>query len=342
MFELSYTIKQNPLVSVILPVYNGEEFLINSIEGILVQTYTNFELIIINDCSTDQSDTVIKAIKDKRIVYINNEKNIRLISTLNLGLSIAKGKYIVRIDQDDIATPNRIEKQVEYMENNANCVVCGSYTQLIKNNKLTDEYIKFYTDNNDLKFSLLFFSPFVHPATIIRKNVLDCNGITYNTSYLHAEDYHLWTVLSNYGEFHTIPEVLTYYRIHDNQTSSIHQNFQLKQIDKIRFEFFSSMKSNFTASEMEMIINLSTYNYPDTNILFNVLIKFMKNDNFHGNAKEKYISSKIKELILESNYLTSLTYITFIASPCIWKGKYTYKQLFSVILKCIKYLYRKN
>ena len=166
-----------PLVSVLLPVYNGGMFLKDSIESILNQTYENIEIIVINDNSEDNSEEVIQSFKETNIKYHRNKENLGLIETLNLGVSLSSGKYIVRIDQDDIALPERIEKQVFYLENNPGCIVCGSYIQLIKKNVLTNEIVKYYTNNDDIKFSLLFYSPFAHPAVAIKSSTLLKNKI---------------------------------------------------------------------------------------------------------------------------------------------------------------------
>ena len=108
-----------PLVSVLMAVYNGEKYLLEAIESILNQTYTNFEFLIINDGSTDSTEEIILSYSDQRIRYIKNEQNLKLIASLNKGLDLAKGKYIARMDADDISLPDRLEKQVNFLERNS-------------------------------------------------------------------------------------------------------------------------------------------------------------------------------------------------------------------------------
>ncbi len=328
------------LVSVILPVYNGEQYLKESVESILNQTYRKIELIIINDCSSDNSDEIIKSFEDERINYHKNLENLNLIQTLNKGISISKGKYIVRIDQDDIALPERIEKQVLYMETNPECVVCGSYIQLIKKDILTDEIVKYYSNNDDIKFALLFHSPFAHPAVIIRAGILHENTVSYNNLYTHAEDYQLWTKLSTYGKFHNIPDVLTHYRIHNEQTSSLHKDFQEKQINIIRYEYFKSILTAFSTKEAEIILNHSSYF--NTNETFFILNKFMKNSILTGNAKLRYVNSRIKNSFIETNSSSLKILFYFLCSTYYWKNNFTLRQTVVLIIKSIMINYKKT
>ena len=117
------------VVSVILPVFNGEKFLTESINSILNQSFKKFELIVINDGSTDNSYEYIKKFKDTRLSVINNDKNIGLSNSLNKGILVAKGKYIARMDQDDISLPDRLKKQVAFMDDNPGIGVCGTWLQ---------------------------------------------------------------------------------------------------------------------------------------------------------------------------------------------------------------------
>jgi glycosyltransferase involved in cell wall biosynthesis len=123
--------EQAPLVSIVIPVYNGEKYLADSLDSVLCQTYQNWELIIINDGSTDSTEQLILNYQDKRIKYLRNDDNKGIIFSLNRGLRESKGVYIARLDADDIALPFRIEKQVEFLSENPDYVMCGSYFQTI-------------------------------------------------------------------------------------------------------------------------------------------------------------------------------------------------------------------
>jgi glycosyltransferase involved in cell wall biosynthesis len=120
-----------PLVSVVMPLFNAEKYVGDAVESVLNQSYTNFELIIINDASTDKSAACVQGIVDRRIVIVENENNLGIVASRNRGLALAKGKYIAVLDSDDIALPNRLEKQVAFLEANPAYGICGSYYHVI-------------------------------------------------------------------------------------------------------------------------------------------------------------------------------------------------------------------
>ena len=126
-----------PLISVILPAYNAERFLEEAIDSILAQTYKNFELIVLNDGSTDRTEEIILSYNDPRIRYIKNESNLKLIKTLNKGIALARGKYIARMDADDISLPTRFEKEIEFMEIHPDIGVCSSKVIHLFSNRKT-------------------------------------------------------------------------------------------------------------------------------------------------------------------------------------------------------------
>lgn len=148
----------NELISVILPVYNGEKYLKEAIESILNQTYTNFEFIIIDDGSKDSSLEIIKEYEkeDERIVAVSRE-NKGLIATLNEGIEKAKGKYIARMDQDDISLPNRFEEQLKIMENDKEIVVCGSWINVFGENR-KEKISKYFQYDKEIKANLIMSS----------------------------------------------------------------------------------------------------------------------------------------------------------------------------------------
>jgi glycosyltransferase involved in cell wall biosynthesis len=211
-----------------MPVYNAEKFLDESIASILNQTYTDFEFVIINDGSTDRSEEIIRSYSDSRIKYISNNQNIGLIETLNKGLSLIHSKYIVRMDSDDIAKQDRIERQLDYMEMNDQVAVCGS--SIIKfrhDHKAATRVTQVITDPKVLAFCSIFYTCLYHPTVIIRNEIIKINNIIYNDKYLHAEDKAFWLDMKGYGLLGNIEEPLLYYRLHDKQVSS---QFWQKQI----------------------------------------------------------------------------------------------------------------
>ena len=208
-----------PLVSVLLPVYNCENYILESINSILKQTYTNFELVIVNDGSTDNTGKIIKSFSDPRIVYVNNGDNKGLIYSLNYGISVCHGIYIVRMDADDISLTNRIEKQVRFMESNNNFIISGCYADFFGEG--VKGYIrKLPTNTKSIRSYNLFSSAFIHPSVIIRANVLK-NEFRYQEDYIGAEDFALWGDIIDKYDSSNINEVLLKYRVLDDSVTAV-------------------------------------------------------------------------------------------------------------------------
>lgn len=224
------------LVSVLLPVYNGELFLESSIRSVLNQTFTDFELVIINDGSSDQSENIISSFNDTRIVYKRNRQNLGLIATLNYGLTLCRGKYILRMDADDIMYPNRIFEQFKFMEQNPDIVASG--TSIKRFGAKTGIYHPPVSDSN-IREILFLGSPIPHPTAIIRKCIIDRFELQYNSNYLHVEDYKFWYDLSKYGRLANMRKCLLLYRVSASQISTKYFGIQIEHKNKVRREIFS-------------------------------------------------------------------------------------------------------
>lgn len=203
----------NDLISVILPVYNGASYLSESINSILNQTYNNFELIIINDGSIDNSEAIINSFSDSRIVYIKNT-NQGLAASLNQGIKLAKGKYIARQDQDDISLPLRFEKQVDFFNKNPDVVLLGTRAIIFTNDNQLYGKHNHSTITSQLHFDLMFDNPFVHSSIMFLKNVTEYVGL-YNEDKSLFEDYEFWSRIANYGKICNLKDELVKYRHHD-------------------------------------------------------------------------------------------------------------------------------
>lgn len=209
-------------MSVVMAVYNTEElWLKQSVESILKQTLEDFEFIIVLDCPTDNSAEIIREYEknDTRIRVLVNESNLGLTKSLNRGLEIAKGKYIARMDADDVSVCYRLERQVQYLENHDNVAAVGSrcYTTNL-NNIVLSEWI----DNHELlRIRMLFHNAGLpHPTAMIRRSVLLQHNIKYTEWAKKAQDYKLWVDLLPFGELVLLPDVLLIYREHTSQISA--------------------------------------------------------------------------------------------------------------------------
>lgn len=210
-----------PSISVVMPVYNAQDFLSEAIQSVLDQTFTDFECIIINDGSTDRSVEIIKSFKDQRIRAVDNDQNIKIVRTLNKGISLAKGKYIVRMDADDICLPERFKTQFNFMEENPDVGACGSWFENIGD---VSGISRYESDHNVIRFKMLYQMPVLHPSTIIRKSLLENYNITYNTNFPGAEDLDFFIRIAEVSRLVNIPKVLLIYRQHSASAKSLLQD----------------------------------------------------------------------------------------------------------------------
>jgi glycosyltransferase involved in cell wall biosynthesis len=238
----------NPLISVVMPVYNGAKHLVDSIESILNQTYENFELIIVNDGSIDESLQIIERYKnqDGRIVLISRE-NRGLVFSLNEAIRRSQGKYVARMDADDISLPSRLEEQLKFISEK-NVDICGTSVQLFDNGKNFGVW-RYPEGDCDIKFTLMFSSSFAHPSVMIKREVFD--KVEYS-NYKHAEDYKLWVDMALLEcKMSNLNKVLLKYRYHPEQASKINNSEQRARSIDISLYYLKEL-----GKETEDIFNL--------------------------------------------------------------------------------------
>jgi glycosyltransferase involved in cell wall biosynthesis len=223
-----------PRVSVIMSVYNGERYLREAVESILGQTFTNFEFIIIDDGSIDQTAMILQTIDDERIRVFRNQKNIGLASSLNRGLGLARGEYVARMDADDISLPERFEKQVEFLDNHPMaCVVSGGYISVDESGNET-MVVTFPTDNATLQARLLQHCCICHGSAMMRKECLETIG-GYRPAFRVAEDHDLFLRLAEKFEVANLAEPLYKYRV-ITSSISVHRKYELDQFVELAKE----------------------------------------------------------------------------------------------------------
>ena len=210
--------KQTPLISVIMPLYNAERFVGESIENVLRQTVGDFELIVIDDASTDASAEIARAYaaKDNRIVLMHNELNSGAARTRNRALDAARGKFITFMDADDLCSPERFAKQLAFFERHPQTDICGSYyTMFGENDELK---IQVPLTHEEIQYQLFFGCPFGMSSVMLRSEPFKRTGIRFRECM--AEDYQLWVDLSEHLRMANIPEYLTFYRRWEDQIST--------------------------------------------------------------------------------------------------------------------------
>jgi len=200
-------------VGVIIPVYNVEQYLSESIESILNQTFSDFTLYLVNDGSTDGSEAIIKSYqsKDSRVVYLNKEINSGVSETMNLGLKHCTEPYIARMDSDDISMLSRLEEQVHFLDNNPDIDVVGSHMELFGEEIGVVEQ-RFPTQHEEICLGLFFSGIFPNAPTMFRRHLYDSGNFVFNNNHMFAEDYDLWYRLKDKARYALIDKVLYRYR----------------------------------------------------------------------------------------------------------------------------------
>jgi hypothetical protein len=201
-----------PLISVVLPVYNGAADVRKAVESILAQTFQDYELIVINDGSKDDSARVLESLSDPRI-RLYHQDNMGLAGTLNRGIGLARGRYIARQDQDDLSHPERFARQVDFLEKHPDHGLLGTAAQIWVGDTPTDRAHDHPTDHGALSFELLFNNPFVHSSIMMRKATVEAvGGYTTDPVRQPPEDYELWSRMARAGRVANLPERLLVYR----------------------------------------------------------------------------------------------------------------------------------
>lgn len=214
-----------PQLTILIPTYNCARYILECVNSLLVQDYTDFELLIIDDGSTDDTEEIINAIKDKRIVYLKNSVNIGIVATLNKGLKLAKGKYIARMDADDVVLGNRLEKQIFFLEHNPEYGMVGAWFKLMDEQGSFLRNVKNSINPDFLRLGLIFTNHFAHPSVMMRTGL--ARKLKYNKDYLHCEDHDLWLRFAEVSKVTNLPDFFLSVRAHAKSTCSLNQK-QLK------------------------------------------------------------------------------------------------------------------
>lgn len=240
-----------PDISVIMPVYNTkEEYLREAIDSILMQSFTNFELIIVDDCSNEETVGILETYTDNRIKIYHNEKNLGVAGSLNQAIRMSRGKYIARMDSDDISVSERLQWQWEYMEKHPDTIVLGGVAQVVGSKELLG--ILGRKKKKDIQLELHFNNiNLVHPTVMFRAKALRSNSLLYNEEVV-AEDYDMWTRCIQYGDIESISKILLYYRIHESQVTTSKREKIVRSTNEVRLK--QLMNIGGTLDEHEKII----------------------------------------------------------------------------------------
>ncbi len=312
-----------PLISVIMSVYNGDKYLHEAIDSILNQTFKDFEFIIINDGSTDKSLKIIHSYNDDRIVLINQE-NAGLANALNNGIAISKSNFIARMDADDIAYPERIQKQHEFLTNNIDYVIVGSNAKIIDINGCIVRHSNIPIKNEEMKGKLPE-TPFIHPSVMFRKDSFYEAG-QYPEYMLKAQDYVLFNRMAKLGKFANIAENLMEYRIVPTANS-----VRDGRISKRFYDILSkAIKYNKISDEDFIYLKTLTSNRNSKERLANYHLYLAKKYLWNNYQPKLARMNLIKSMNNKFNFISIFYYlVSFMPSRVI-------KRLYGV-LKCEKY-----
>lgn len=241
-----------PRVSVLMPLYNGEKYVKKAIESILNQTYTNFELLLIDDCSTDSTMDIVNDFKDERIRIIKNGKNSGISYSRNVGLKEALGEYIALMDDDDISVKNRLQLQVDFLDSNQDIdVVGGRYGIIDEDDNIVNVNELALKNPKYVRASLNFYDPIGNGSTMFRAKFIRDNNIKYEEQCLGMEDYKFWIDCSLVGKISSIPQILYYWRnISGNETSK-HFKSEKRKSKFAELQWYALEKNGFELSMEE-------------------------------------------------------------------------------------------
>lgn len=245
----------NPKVSVITPAYNAEKYISESVDSILNQTFNDFEIIVIDDCSTDKTWDIIQeyAVRDNRIVAVKNDENLGIAGNRNKGLGLARGKYIAWQDADDISLPTRIQKQFDFLESHPEVGIVGGFLQFFSDDGRSSGIRKYCENDADLRKKIFRYSPVAQPASMIRKQCLDEAG-KYNLKYPPAEDIDMSFRIGMKYKFANLQEIVLKYREHPNSATFT----RLKKIELSTMEIRKkySRGFNYRPTLLDVIYNM--------------------------------------------------------------------------------------
>lgn len=246
---------ESPKISVVMASYNAEKYIRESIESILNQTFKNFEFLIINDSSTDSTESIILeyTAKDERVKLLNNKYSKGIAGAANTGLESAKGEYIARMDSDDISLPIRFEEEVRFLDSNPEFGVCGAWVKTF-GSRSTDAIWESPVDPEYIKCIMIFYGAISNPVVMIRKKVLDENNLSYRNT--PAEDYDLYVRLAKVTKLTNIPKVLLKYRMHETNFGNIYLKQQSESTNTVRLAILEDLGIEPTEEEKSIHIRV--------------------------------------------------------------------------------------
>ena len=245
----------DPIVSILLPVYKTAQFLQEALDSLLSQTFTDYEIIVLNDCSPDNAEEILDQYDDPRIVRYLGPQNQGLANILNVGINMARGRFIARMDSDDISLPERLATQVNYLKTHPDIDLCSCGMRLFGAKDGT--WVR-QSDPEQVKITALFFSPILHASSVWRKESFEKYDLRFRQGMVPAEDYDLWCRALEKGlKLVNIPDCLYLYRIRPNQATENTERTSCKEIE-IKKEFLNALYPTLKEVDLDSISKLNS------------------------------------------------------------------------------------
>lgn len=246
--------KHIPALSVVMPTFNAAQYIVGAVNSVLNQTFTDFELLIIDDGSTDNTAEILNKFKvDKRVRIIRNDKNKGLIETLHQGYELSRSPFIARMDADDICNKQRFKLQLDFLKANSEIGIVGGSIRFFGN--VIPHTFQFPGNHKSIWPAMLFYCPLAHPAIIFRRELVDKGLMRYDSAFTHAEDYHLWSKLLQKVKVANVHEVVLNYRLHDKQVSSDSSSKQYAASVEVRKQML--IESGVSPTDVEITLHES-------------------------------------------------------------------------------------
>jgi len=242
------------LVSVLMPVYNAGRYLRDAVESVLRQSVSDFEFVIVDDGSTDDSVEIVRAFNDRRIRFVRHDKNRGLAAARNTCLESASGAFVAWLDADDLCHPRRLQEQIKIFTRHPDVGVCGTWVKTIGGD--SEHKWRYPIDSNTLRSRMLFDDPFATSSVMIRRDVLKGAHAVFDHAFPPAEDYDLWERLARVTGLANVPKYLTYYRLHQKQTSGAQSDQQAAAVWTIQARQLSWLGLHASEEERQTHLKL--------------------------------------------------------------------------------------
>lgn len=329
----------SPTVSVLMAVHNGATYLAEAMESILCQSFTDFEFLIVDDASEDDSRQIMASNPDPRVRLLANPRKMGLAAALNRLWAEARGKYVARMDADDVSLPGRLAAQMEFLERNPDVLVCGTWVEAFGESSGVWRYP---LRHEEIKCGLLFNSVLVHPTVMIRNDRGILGDAPYDETFGRSQDYELWSRLADKGRLANLGEVLLRYRTYPRDVQDPYRLEQREYADRVRERMLKNLGISPTPEQLELHARISPEQPGGRDFLqkaFAWLDSLLEANGrsgyFPSTAFEASLKDKIKRLCLVADESFG-AWRLFMASPLARKGLFTLIENGVLTLNCIK------